>query len=258
LYKIIANFEISVVNGYYPFTTALITLGLFFLTLLIPLVILRFTVLKNFFPPPTTSPGFTPLINHLVTTQKLNEWTTKNYYFLIGIMCLIILPLVGSYFIIRGLLAGPLTTITINDLYAGKTPASKYVQIEGQTVIGKAVATEYNDITTVYFPIFPSRSLDKNYDQGPVKLVVSKLSYNQNPDEWKGLLSHLLPAFSKNLLIEKGYTISEQVWYLEGSEDPSSYIGLGIAFAGGGAFLGAVILLINRWYKNKKTKKIKT
>jgi len=256
LYKIIANFELRIFDEYAVFSTGIFTLGILFLSFLIPLLILRLTILKKFYSTASNSTPLFPLENHFFDTKNFRRWTEQNYYRILGLAFLIILPLVGSYFIIRSLLAGPLTEIHIADLYNGKKPTSNFVRITGPVETGSVVSVELNNVVTYYFPLFPISSTSSR----SIQLVVSKvyIDFSSEQPEWKGLISHLVPGFPKSLLEKKGYTFSDNIWFLEDDEDPSSFRGLGFGLAGGGIFLGTTILLIDRHYRNKRKNTIKT
>lgn len=255
LYKIIAEFQLRLMDVYYPFSTAIFTFGILFLTVTLPLLIIRLV----FFP----AQRGTQMHTLHIRTFHPNDWLNQHYYEVVGIGLISVGIFVGMYFIIRGAFAGSLRPFDIQEIYNDVSPPTNFIEISGYPLFTQTITVSEKNFIEHYAPFVPREPFE-----GTIKLIISwegELDFpnasprlplaifeNDGRQKIKGVLSKNLAGFPRSLLKEKGVAISEDTLVVKLSETPGSLIGLGVFVF----FAASGIGIICMWIGRRKSKKV--
>ena len=173
----------------------------------------------------------------------------------------------GGYFLVDGALAGPLTPQSVEALYAGDTPKSRYVDLTGRAlrsddhIVGSSGSTLTRSGAGpdyYYFPMVPPtwRAGDR------VRVVVCSFHAKANeatlaadqPHRLRGILRRRVPPLALEAL-RQTVAVADDAWLLDETSNPQDDRQLGLTIIGvfsvfGALMIGAVHALV--WYGDRQ------
>lgn len=200
------------------------------------------------------------------TAAHTQVFVARHFFTLLGWLFVAGGLLAGGYFLIDGYLAGPLTELPVEKLYAGEPPVSRYVDLVGRalrdddTRVGLGMSGRSGAaLDFFYFPMVPD-----DWRPGSDVRVVVRSFYDRptsvngsasHPNRLRGILRGRVPGLPRTFLSRK-VKVADNAWLLDETSSPDDDRALGLTLAlGFGSFglglVGAARLFV--WFVNRRT-----
>ncbi len=254
-YRMVAYAQLKLANGYAPIMTFVLTFGVVALAILLPFATIIVSVRLIFFPTKEKDPSTRPTVSTaeaLAKVDKLRFRMNANYYAIVAIGVATVSFVMGAYWLIQGITAGPLTQVTLEDLYRPDyVPPSHYVRVsEGELLWEDRVRVrEQRRGTFFYIPLQASGN-EANKDTRVVMRVDERetLRLFKITPPFTGILSQPLDGFVRDLFEQNSFPISQNAWELDVAESPGKLKGMGILMILVGSLAGGFFA----WRKRRK------
>jgi len=197
----------------------------------------------------------------------LGGFIERHMLSLFGILWIVGGVVAGGYFLIDGALAGPLTQQSVEALYAGEKPKSRYVDLTGRPLrtdddtvhsTGSALSRGGPGPDYYYFPMVPAtwRAGD------PIRVIVCSFYAEANdvndtkdhPNRLRGILRRRVSPQALEILRET-VAVADDAWLLDETSSPAEDRQIGLMMMGGFTVFGILMIGFVHflvWYGDRK------
>jgi len=245
LYRLLAEWQLSSFQQYYPTYTGIITIVL----CLIPAVVAIQFIGAQRERERSPAEAAAQIAGHAEQRARHSDWIQRRRRRLTGLGVTVMLAGVGAYFTGIGLLAGDRVSVDAGALEHDEQPGGRWAELTGRLLPDDAVSMQEgrSRTTHVYVPVVspewrggqPVRAYLKTYDTW-----LERYADDLASGHYEGMLAaNDLPGVAITSLAEQGHPAPDRYWVLEYRATPRSKITLGQSMFGAAGVAGLITAL---------------